>query len=96
MEESIEKKHYHSAEHNKKIINRLSKAIGHLESVKRMVEDDRDCADVLIQLAAIQAALKNTGKEIIKEHIEHCIFHAVQDGNMQALDEFKQAIDKLL
>ena len=44
--------HTHSHEHTKAVLNRLSRAIGHLESIKRMVEDGRDCSEVLIQLAA--------------------------------------------
>ena len=57
--------HHHDPEHTKAIANRLSKAIGHLESVKKMVEDDRDCAEVLIQLSAVRSAINNTGKEIL-------------------------------
>ena len=64
-EHSHDHKHSHSHTHDpaevKAISNRLAKAIGHLESVKRMVEDGRDCSDVLIQLAAVKAAINNTG-----------------------------------
>ena len=59
-----EKKHSHSHSHTqtKAVVNRLSRAIGHLESVKRMVEDGRDCTEVLIQLSAVKSAINNTGK----------------------------------
>ena len=77
--------HHHDPEHMKAIVNRLSKAIGHLESVKKMVEDDRDCAEVLVQLAAVRSAINNCGKEILKEHMSHCIVHAVQDGDLPQL-----------
>ena len=50
--------HYHSPEEKKKQINRLSKAIGHLNHVKAMIEEDEDCADVLMQLSAVNSALK--------------------------------------
>lgn len=89
-------KHHHDPEDVKAIVNRLSKAIGHLESVKRMVEDDKDCAEVLIQLAAVRSALNNTGKEILKQHISHCIVHAVQDGDDEAIIELNAAIDKFM
>ena len=74
-----EKKHSHSHSHTqtKAVVNRLSRAIGHLESVKRMVEDGRDCTEVLIQLSAVKSAINNTGKLILKDHIEHCIRYAV-------------------
>ena len=53
--------HPHEHAHQKAVLNRLSRAIGHLESVKKMVERGEDCADVLIQLAAVRAALNSTG-----------------------------------
>ena len=62
--------HTHSPEHIKRVSNRLARAIGHLESVKKMVEDNRDCAEVLIQLAAVKNAINNTGKVILKDHLE--------------------------
>ena len=65
--------HGHTHTQTKAVLNRLSRAIGHLESVKRMVEDGRDCSDVLIQLAAVRSALNSTAKVILKDHLEHCI-----------------------
>ena len=52
--------HVHDPEQTKKISNRLARAIGHLESIKKMVEDDRDCSEVLIQLAAVESAIRST------------------------------------
>lgn len=86
--------HYHSPEVKKKQLNRLSKTIGHLEKVKKMIEDDEDCADVIIQLSACRGALTSLGKEIINEHLEHCIVHAIEDGDMETLEEFQKAIKK--
>ena len=62
--------HHHSHEQTKAVLNRLSRAIGHLESIKRMVEDGRDCSEVLIQLSAVKSAINNTGKIILQDHIE--------------------------
>jgi len=89
-------KHHHDPEKMKAIVNRLSKAIGHLESVKRMVEDDRDCSEVLVQLAAVRAAINGVGKEILKEHISHCIVHAVSEGDEDAVIELNDAIEKFM
>ena len=61
--------HVHSPETTKAVVNRLARAIGHLESVKKMVEDGRDCAEVLVQLAAVRSAINNNGKVILKEHL---------------------------
>jgi len=91
-----EHKHKHSHESTKMVLTRLSRASGHLESVKRMVEEGRDCSEVLIQLSAVIAALKNTGKVILKDHLEHCIVDAVESGNRKAIDNLNQAIDGLM
>ena len=70
--------HSHSHTQTKAVLNRLSRAVGHLNSVKRMVETGRDCTEVLIQLAAVQSALSSTAKVILKDHIEHCLLDAVE------------------
>lgn len=88
--------HEHPHEHTKDVVNRLAKASGHLDSVKRMVESGRDCSDVLIQLSAVIAALKSTGKVILEDHIEHCIVDAVKEGDEVAIDNLKKAIDRFL
>ena len=88
--------HKHSHENTKMVLNRLSRASGHLESVKRMVEDGRDCSEVLIQLSAVISALKNTSKVILKDHLEHCIVDAVESGDKKAIDNLNQAIDGLM
>ena len=89
-------KHHHSEEHRREVSNRLARAIGHLQKVKQMVENDEDCSDVLIQLAAVKSAINNTGKVILKDHMEHCIVHAVEDGDVQMIEELNDAIDKFM
>lgn len=86
--------HYHA--NTKSVLNRLARAIGHLESIKRMVEDGRDCAEVLIQLSAVKSALNNTGKIILQDHIEHCIVDAIESGDHEALEELNKAIDQFI
>ncbi len=88
--------HTHSHAHTKAVLNRLSRAIGHLESIKRMVESGRDCSEVLIQLSAVKAAINNTGKIILQDHIEHCIVDAVEHGDQEALKELEKAIDRFI
>lgn len=89
-------KHHHSEESKKAVINRLSRAIGHLESVKKMVEEDMDCSEVLIQLAAVKSAINNTGKVILKDHISHCIVHAIEEGDSEVIEDLEHAIDKFI
>ena len=95
-EEVHNHKHKHGHQHTKSVINRLSRATGHLESVKRMVEDGRDCSEVLIQLSAVISALNNTGKVILKDHIDHCIVDAVELGDKAAIDNLNKAIDSFV
>lgn len=88
--------HSHTHAHTKEVSNRLAKAIGHLQKVRCMVDSGEDCSDVLIQLAAVKSALNNTGKLILKDHLEHCIVHAVKEGDDGVLDELNNAIDKFI
>lgn len=88
--------HHHSEEHRREVSNRLARAIGHLQKVKQMVDDDEDCSDVLIQLAAVKSAINNTGKVILKDHMEHCIVHVVEDGDTEMIAELNAAIDKFM
>lgn len=88
--------HGHVHENQKSVVNRLARAIGHLESVKRMVEDGRDCSEVLIQLSAVRSALNNTAKLILEDHIRHCIVEAVEDGDRESIDELCIAIEKFI
>lgn len=88
--------HSHSHTDTKKVLNRLSRAIGHLTSVRAMVEDGRDCAEVLVQLAAVSAALKSTSKVILKDHLDHCIVDAVKSGDSLALEELNHAIEIMM
>lgn len=88
--------HLHDPEEMKAVTNRLAKAIGHLEAVKGMVENGRDCSEVLVQLAAVKAAINNTGKLILKEHIRHCIVDAVEHGDRQAIEDLNRAIDQFV
>ena len=88
--------HTHSHTHTKAVLNRLSRAIGHMESIRRMVEEGRDCSEVLIQLSAVKAAINNTGKVILQDHIEHCIVDAIESGDHEALEELNKAIDRFI
>ncbi len=86
----------HKHEDKKAIINRISRAVGHLESIKKMVEDDRDCSEVLIQIAAVKSAVNNVGKLILKDHINHCVVNAVETNDQKVLDDLNNAIDKFI
>ena len=88
--------HTHDPEEKKRQMNRISRVVGHLEHVKKMIDADEDCAQILIQLSAIRSALNGLGKEIIKEHLAHCITHAIKDGDMEAVEDFEKALQQYL
>ncbi|MBQ6315592.1 MAG: metal-sensing transcriptional repressor [Mogibacterium sp.] len=88
--------HIHSEEHTKKVLNRMSRIIGHMESTRRMVENGRDCSEVLIQLSAIESAINSVSRVILKEHLSTCIVDAVKNDDIDALEELNRAIDKFI
>ncbi|KLU70902.1 MAG: hypothetical protein RHS_3323 [Robinsoniella sp. RHS] len=88
--------HTHPHENTKAVLNRLSRAIGHLKSIKVMVEEGRDCSEVLIQLSAVKAAINNTGKVVLKDHLSHCLIDSIETGNMEAIEELNKAIDQFV
>ena len=85
--------HTHDPKEMKKIINRISKSIGHMEAVKRMLEDGEDCADVLVQIAAVKSEINNAGKALLKEHLDHCIVEAVAENDIDSIEKMNKAID---
>ena len=89
--------HEHHAHPNKQaVLNRMARAIGHMEAVRRMIGDDRDCSEVLVQIAAVRAAVNNIGKIILQDHINHCVVHAVESGDQQVLDDLTAAIEQFV
>lgn len=61
-----------------------------------MVEENRDCSEVLTQLAAVRSAINNTGKVILKDHIDHCVVKAVEQGDHGALEDLEEAIARFM
>ncbi len=77
--------------------DRLVRAEGHLRGVVKMIDDEKECPDILLQIAAVKAALDKAGLVILEDHIEHCLVEAVKSGDVgPQLDELKAAMGKLL
>lgn len=95
-EHTHEHGHHHSHENTRAVVNRLNRAIGHLEAVRNMVEDGRDCSEVLIQIAAVRSAINNIGKIILEDHINHCVVDAIETGDKQVLSDLNNAINKFV
>ena len=88
--------HPHHHENTRSVLNRMSRAIGHMESIKAMIEDGRDCSEVLIQIAAVRSAINNIGKIILEDHIRHCVVDALETGDQKVLDDLDEAINKFV
>lgn len=76
------------------ILNRLSRAIGHLEHVKTMVAEDKDCTEILVQIAAVKAAVNSIGNQILKDHILYCAIKKEGEDQQNTLNELANAIDR--
>ena len=88
--------HPHHHENTKAVLNRMNRAIGHMEAVRTMIEDGRDCSEVLVQIAAVRSAINNIGKIILEDHISHCLVDAVETGDEQVIRDLNDAIDKFV
>lgn len=89
-------KHSHTHTQTKAVLNRMARLIGHMQSVKKMIEDGRDCSEVLIQLSAVDAAVKAVSRVILKDHMEHCIVDAIKTGDEKSLEDLNKAIEQFL
>ena len=86
-----EHKHHHT--NHKQVVGRLSRIEGHVRGIKKMVEEEKDCEEVLIQISAVQAALKSLSIIILQDHLDNCIVDAINEGEgISAIEDFKKAI----
>ena len=82
-------------EAKKKLINRLNRVIGQLGGIKKMVEEDRYCGDILMQVAAVESALQALGYVMLQDHMETCVVEEIQNGNTAIVDEAIELVKKL-
>lgn len=75
--------------------NRLNRVIGQLNGIKNMLDENRYCGDILIQIAAVESAMQNIGYIILKEHMETCVTEEIKNGNDKIIDEAIELIRKL-
>lgn len=83
-----------SAEMQKDLERRLNRAIGQLNGVKAMIEDNRYCGDVLTQLAAAESAIKSVSTIVLHNHLETCVVEEIQAGNTEIIDEVMHLVKK--
>jgi DNA-binding FrmR family transcriptional regulator len=75
------------------VLKRLQRIEGQVRGLARMVEDDRYCIDVVTQLSAVRAALRRVEEEVLKDHVEHCVEHAISSGDKR---DQRQKITELM
>ncbi len=80
----------------KKLINRLNRISGQISGIKKMVENSAYCTDILIQVAAVNAALNSFNKELLGEHIRTCVADNIKNGNDEVIDELVKTLQKLM
>ncbi len=79
----------------KQLQNRLKRMIGQLNGISKMLDDNRYCGDILMQVAAVESALQAFGYLVLQDHLETCVVEEVQKGNTQIVDEAMELIRKL-
>lgn len=88
-------KHRETKEY-KDLINRLNRIEGQVRGIRKMVEEERYCVDILTQVSAIQSALNSFNKKLLASHIHSCVVEDIQDGRVEAVDELCEIIQKLM
>ncbi len=84
------------ADEKKDLVTRLSRIEGQVRGVKGMVEDNRYCVDIVMQVSAIQAALNSFNKELLARHIRTCVSDDIREGNEEAVDELCELLKKMM
>lgn len=86
-EKCCNKKTQRSNEEKKLITNRLSRIEGQVKGIKKMVEEDKYCNDILIQLSAIENSIKSLSNHILENHLYSCVTNDLEKGNLEIIDE---------
>jgi len=86
--------HPHTHKQTKAVLNRLARVEGHVRSIRGMVEDGRDCTDILMQISAVKAAIEKVGKVVLEDHLESCLINPdASPDEKEKWNEVKEALD---
>lgn len=91
-----EKNTHRTDEEKKKLINRLNRIEGQVRGIRGMIEKDAYCADVLVQSAAVNAAINSFNKDLLSRHIHSCVVRDIKNGDEEVIDELMKLISKLM
>ena len=85
-----------SEEQKKKLANRLSRIDGQIRGIRKMVDEDAYCSDVLVQSAAALAALRAFNRELLRSHLNHCVVRDIREGRPEVVEELMGTLEKLM
>ena len=91
-----ERKKKRTAEEQNALLRRLKLAEGQIRGIRKMVEEDAYCPDILIQVSAVSAALNSFNRELLACHIRSCVSEDIRNGKDEAIDEFVKVLQKLM
>ena len=83
-------------EQKKKLLNRLSRLEGQVRGVRKMVENDAYCNDILVQAAAISAAMNAFSRELLRSHLRTCVIRDIREGRDEVADELMDTLEKMM
>ena len=82
---------------SEEVIRRLARVEGHVRGIAKMVQEDRDCPAILLQIAAVQSALSKVSQIVLEDHIETCVAKAIREGHgEEAVQDLREAVSRLL
>ncbi len=89
------RKKHRTEEEKKTLIKRLNVIEGQVKGIKQMIQDDRYCDDILIQISAINKSLKSLGTKILKNHMETCVVKDIKNDKLEVIDDIIDLFKKL-
>lgn len=93
---SCEKIKIRQEEEYKSLINRLNRIEGQIRGIKKMVENNAYCPNIIVQAAAASAALNSFNKELLASHIKECVVNDIREGNDETIDELLETIKRMM
>ena len=85
-----------SDEQRRKLLNRLSRLEGQVRGVRKMVEEDAYCNDILVQTAAISAAINAFSREVLRSHLKSCVIRDIREGRDEVADELMETLERMM
>ena len=86
----------HSPQDTRSLLNRLSRIEGQIRGIRRMVEEEAYCIDIITQVSAARSALNSFSREILSDHIRHCVTEDVKEGSQDKIDELINTLQKMM